>query len=90
MTKRKPFTSNTQNQESSLQSVEQAETAVNDYSAEIEELKSEIESLKKEIDEFKERIQKNSDSSSCVDPRLDKLFEALKKSPNFFLTKELL
>ena len=90
MNKRKPCTPNTQSQGSSLESPAQVEATVNDYSAEIEELKSEIASLKKEIAEFKERIQKNSDNSGCADPRLDKLFEALKKSPNFFLTKELL
>lgn len=89
MNKRKPFTPNTQSQGSSLESPAQVEVVVNDYSAEIEELKSQIEDLKKEIAEFKEKIQKNSNSES-VDPRLDKLFEALKKSPNFFLTKELL
>jgi peptidoglycan hydrolase CwlO-like protein len=89
MTKRKPFTPHGQQTVAAPKSVEEVESSVSDYSAEIEELKNQVEDLKKEIAEFKERIQKNSNSGS-VDPRLDKLFEALKKSPNFFLTKELL
>ncbi len=89
MTKRKPFTPHGQQIGVAPKSVEEVEVIANDYSAEIEELKNQVEDLKKEIAEFKERIQKNSNSGS-VDPRLDKLFEALKKSPNFFLTKELL
>ena len=88
MTKRKPFAPNLIRQDSNPQTPEEVEAVVADYSEEIESLRAEVEALKKEMESFKESFDKKS--AGGADPRVDKIFEALKKSPGFFLSKELL
>lgn len=78
MNKRKPFTPNTQSQGSSLESPAQVEAEVANAGAEIAELAAEIAALKKEVAEIKEEIEKKSKSDvSEVDPRVDKIWEAI-------------
>ena len=64
------------------------EAEVTNAANEIAELAAEIEALKKEVALLKTNLDKKPVGGS--DPRVDKIFEALKKSPNFFLSKELL
>ena len=80
MTKRKNFGTDVD--------VADVESEVANGSAEVAALAAEVAALKKEVADLKEQITKKSSGGS--DERLDKLFEALKKSPNFFLSKELL
>ena len=55
----------------------------------VEDLQKEVVALKKEVASLKRELGK-AKSSGGADPRIDKLWEALKKSPKFWLSKELL
>ena len=47
-----------------------------------------VAALKKEVAALKKELAKKL--AAGADPRVDQLFEALKKSPKFWLSKELL
>ena len=55
-----------------------------DLEAQIADLKKEVAALKRALAAVKKS------GGGGADPRVDKLYEALKKSPKFWLSKELL
>ena len=58
--------------------------------SEVEALKAELKSLKTEIKKLKSELYACCSDCGKVDSRVDAIYAALAKSPNFFLSKELL
>jgi uncharacterized small protein (DUF1192 family) len=65
------------------------EEAAHDCKKDCELLHKEIAALKKEIAALKAELKKAPKGGNGADPRVDKILEALKKNPKFWLTKEL-
>jgi len=64
--------------------------AVHDCKKDCELLHKEIAALKKEVAALKTELKKAPKGGGGVDPRVDKLIEALKDNPKFFLSKVFL
>ena len=66
------------------------EEAAHDCKKDCELLHKEIAALKKEVAVLKAELKKAPKGGGGADPRVDKLIEALKDNPKFFLSKVFL
>ena len=66
------------------------EEEAHDCKKDCELLHKEIAALKKEVAALKAELKKAPKGGGGADPRVDKLIEALKDNPKFFLSKVFL